>query len=693
MVYVVACAGVLLSPGGKVGVRMKLLLSWLREYCPSAGSADEVADELTRFGLEVERIETLEGGDAVLEVEVTSNRSDWQSYIGIARDLAAIHRTPLRLPAAHIDESDELASKLTRVEIENTDLCPRYTARVVKNVKIAPSPEWLRKRLVGMGLRPINNVVDITNFVLFETGQPLHAFDYDKLAERRIVVRQARYGERITSIDGTLCVLDAQMLVIADAARPVAVAGVMGGLDTEVGGETSTVLLESAYFDPASIKETSRELDLASDSSYRFERGVDPEMVEFASRRAAGLMQEIAHGEVASGLVDVSVQDLEPVHVALRFGRIKRLLGHAIPAERAKEILSALAFEIVEETDDHVTVAVPSHRLRDVSLECDLVEELARIEGYDKVGDRSTMPILMGEIPHRLEMEGVLAQQLIAAGFYETVGLSFVNEEETGRLSPWHSDATIRVPNAVNQAESALRKTLAGSLLRAKQHNRNRGVAQVRIFEIARAFLPLDRQKLPLEKNVLGVYDDEGYRSLKGVLEHLLAELQITDVKAAGCDLPVVQKGKALTYEVGGRLLGYVGSLATDLAETYDVASEAAIAELDVDLLAELARPEKEYQALPRFPTAVQDVALVVDEGVTWGDIEACVRETGTQKLVGVEFFDEYRGKQVGKGKKSLAFSMTFRADDHTLTSTEVEAIRQGILAELKKRFGAALRT
>jgi len=672
---------------------MKLLLSWLREYCPRAGSADEVAEELTRFGLEVERIETLGDGDAVLEVEVTSNRPDWQSYIGIARDLAAVHKTPLRLPAAHIDESDELASKLTSVEIENTDLCPRYTARVVKNVKIGPSPERLRKRLVGMGLRPINNVVDITNFVLFETGQPLHAFDYDKLAEHRIVVRQARYGERITSIDGTLCVLDAEMLVIADAERSVAVAGVMGGLDTEVGDETTTVLLESAYFDPRSIKETSRELDLESDSSYRFERGVDPEMVEFASRRAAGLMQEIAGGDVASGLVDVSVQDIEPVHVTLRYGRTKRLLGHAVPAERAKEILSALAFEIVEETDDRVTVAVPSHRLRDVSLECDLIEEIARIEGYDKVGDRSTMPILMGRLPRRLELEGLLARELTAAGFYETVSLSFVNDQETGRLSPWPSDDTIRVPNAVNQAENALRKTLAGSLLRAKRHNRNRGVAQVRIFEIARAFLPKAGEELPLEKSVLGIYDDQGCRSLKGVLEHLLAQLQIEGVKPRQGDVPVVEKGKALTYEVAGRLLGYVGPLASDLADAYAVASEAAVAELDVDLLAELAGREKKYQPLPRFPGAVQDLALVVDESVTWGDIEACVRQTGTDKLAAIEFFDEYRGKQVGKGKKSLALSVTFRADDHTLTSAEVDAIRQGILAELQKRFGATLRT
>ena len=672
---------------------MKLLLSWLRDYCPKAGSADEVADELTRFGLEVEKIETLEDGDAVLEVEVTSNRPDWQSYIGIARDFAAIHRTPLRLPAAHVDESDELASKLTSVEIENTDLCPRYTARVVKNVKIAPSPDWLRKRLAPMGLRPINNVVDITNFVLFETGQPLHAFDYDKLAEHRIIVRQARYGERITSIDGTLCALDTEMLVIADAAKSVAVAGVMGGLDTEVGDETTTVLLESAYFDPNSVKETSRELDLASDSSYRFERGVDPEMVEFASRRAASLMQEIAGGQVASGLVDVSVQNLDPVHVTLRYGRIKRLLGHAIPAERAKQILSSLEFEIIQETDDHVTVAVPSHRLPDVSLECDLVEELARIEGYDKVGDRSTMPILMSRLPRRLEIEGVLAQHLTAAGFYETVNLSFVNEQETARLSPWPGDATLCVPNAVNQAESALRRTLMGSLLRAKQHNRNRGVARVRIFEIARAFLPLSGEKLPAEKCVLGIYDDNGYRSLKGVVEHLFAELRIGDIQPGECALAAVKKGSALTYLAAGRLLGVVGPLAPDLADTYDVASQAAIAELDVDLLVELAGTEKKYQSLPRFPSAAQDLAVVVDENVRWGDVETCVREAGTNKLVAIEFFDEYRGKQIGKGKKSLAFSVTFRADDCTLTSAQVETTRQGILAELEKRFDAILRT
>ncbi|MFH0963014.1 MAG: phenylalanine--tRNA ligase subunit beta [Planctomycetota bacterium] len=670
---------------------MKLVLGWLKDYCGKVGAAPETAETLTRVGLEVERVEE-SGAEGVLEGEVTSNRPDWLCYLGVARELAAAHGAALRVPMAALEEEEEPAGRLTKVEIADTDLCPRYTARVITDVAVGPSPEWMRARLEAAGLRSVNNVVDITNYVLLETGQPLHAFDCDKLGENRIVVRRAVEGEELVAIDGTRCALDSSMLVIADAARPVAVAGVMGGLETEVTDATRRVLLESAYFQPASVKATSRKLGLITDASFRFERGVDPEMVEFASRRAAGLMQEIAGGKVARGLVEVNVQKIDPVEVALRPGRIRRVLGHGIGQERAKEVLGRLGFELVRESDEALTFRVPSHRLGDVSRECDLIEELARLEGYDKVGDTTRMPILRGSLPDRLKLEGWLAERLAGAGYFETITLSFVNGEETESLSPWESDGTLLVPNAMRAEESALRKTIVGSLLRVKRQNAYRGVGKVRLFELSKVFLPVRGEKLPREKSCLALYDDEGFRRAKGTVEYLLSELGVSASEVEERELAAVEPGRAIRYEVDGRLLGYVGEVRGSLRAEFDIAARAAVAEIDVDLLEEKARREKIYRRPARFPRVVQDLAIVVDEATRWGDVEKAIWRTGGESLVAVEFFDEYRGKQVAKGKKSLAFSLTFQSEEKTLEAEEVGGWVQGVLRELAERFGARLR-
>jgi len=671
---------------------MKLVLDWLREYCAHVGSADQVAEELTRLGLEVEHIEMLDGDNAVLEAEVTSNRSDWLCHIGVARDLSTLHGVALRLPAATIKESREPVTQLAQVEILDTDLCPRYTARVITGVRVAPSPPWLQQRMEAVGLRPVNNVVDITNYVLFETGQPLHAFDYDKLTGHRIVVRRARDGERITSIDGTKCSLDSSMLVIADEERPVAVAGVMGGSDTEVGEQTTSILLESACFAAGSVKQTSRKLGLISDSSFRFERGIDPGMLEFASRRAASLIQELAGGTVAGGIVEVNVRKLEPVEIKLRLGRIRRLLGHAVPAERAKRILEGLGFTLTDQTDESITVLVPGHRVGDVSRECDLIEELARIEGYDKVQTTSRMPVMIGHLPRRACFENALADVLTAAGYFETISLSFVQQKNTERLTPWASDGTLLVPNAMNQEENALRKTLLPSLLVVKRHNAYRNVAQVRLFEVSRVFLPMKGEKLPDEKSSLGLYDDDGFRRLKGTVEFLLDSFGVDDVEEKACDLPAVDVAEAVRYEVGGRLLGYLGHLHPSVKHEFDITTSPAVGEFDLDLWDELASPRRKYRKLPLFPSVVHDLAIVVDEKVLWGDVRNAVRRAGSKELVAVTFFDEYRGKQVRKGQKSLAFSLTFRSEKRTLTNEEVQLSVQGILAALRSEFDARLR-
>jgi len=669
---------------------MRLSLKLLKQYCPTDLGAKQVAELLTRAGLEVEEIIALDG-DTVLEAEVTSNRPDWNNHIGVARDLAAASGAELVIPGISFDEVQPPSARMTSVAVDDFAACPCYTARMITDVHVAPSPRWLREAVEALGLRPINNVVDITNFVLFECGQPLHAFDFDKLAEGRIVVRRARSGERITSIDGRNHELCPEDLVIADGKRPVAVAGVMGGLDTEISDATTTVLLESAFFDPMTVKSTSRRLDLVSDSSFRFERRVDPGRIDWASNRAASLIARIAGGKIHEGLIDVTKIDLSMPKVTLRYERLKRVLGMAVDPERIRRILSKLGFSILFEDEEVLTVRVPTFRA-DVTMEVDLIEEVARLVGYDNIRAQPTMRIRPGHIPAAMTATNRAAQILSACGYLEGVTFSFGSEEETERYSPWGGNGVLKTRTVVRAGCNSLRKTLMPSLLESYRLNRRRGNRAVRLFEIAHVFLPTRSGPLPYEKTVLGMVDGDGFRSAKGAVQVLFERFGVENVQTVREDREIFEKGTALSFKADGKLLGVIGKLSAAEAERFEMTDTPALAEIDFDLVMHLASPVKRYKPVPTTPASRRDLAVVVDAATDWADVEGAVFECAVDILESLEFFDEYRGPQVPKGTKSLAFSICLRDPSRTLSSNEVDEAMNRILKHLESKLGAKLR-
>ena len=670
---------------------MKTTYNWLREYCDVDGAPQEVADMLTMAGLEVEDLSDL-GNDWLIEAEVTSNRPDLLGAIGIARELSALTGVPLSAPCAEYRESGAPVEDAASVVVEAPDLCPRYTARLVRNVKVGPSPDWLVRRLEAIGLRPVNNVVDITNFALFESCQPLHAFDFDKLDRGAIVVRRARPGESIVAIDGSEYKLTPDILVIADAHWPVAVAGVMGGLDTEIGERTTTVLLESARFDPANNRATSRALNLASDSSYRFERGVDVVNVEWASRRCAHLMQEICGGEVAPGVIDVWAEPWRPRRVVMRVARMNALLGMDIPAERAAAILDALGVKVVYQDAERIEVEAPSFR-PDIEREADLIEEVVRIEGLDKVPVATTLTVAAAARSEAERATEIVSDLMVGAGHYEVLTSSFQDEAASRLVSPWTDAEPLTFNNVVRREENRLRVSLMAEALRVERTNEARGAGGMRTFEISKVYLPCPGVKLPDERAALSIMREDDLLGLKGVVEAVIDALRISGaVEFRALDDPFFEQGMAAEVLLDGARLGVMGQASEQAVSAFDLKTRPFLAELDFDRLVASADFVARHEALPAFPASERDLAVVVDEAVTWADIEGCVRAQDVPILETVEFFDIYRGKQAGEGKKSVAFRMVFRATDRTLTREEVEEHRDRVVKALAEKLGAELR-
>jgi len=463
---------------------MKTSLHWLSEYLPGDLSATAAADALTNGGFPVELIER-HGDDTVIDVEVTSNRGDCLSHLGVARELSALLNRPFKPLEFSAPETGPIATTLTSVTIESP-LCPRYLARVIRNVKVGPSPQWMVRRLEAVGVRAINNIVDVTNYVMLEMGQPLHAFDFDRLAGRRIIVRQARAGEKITSIDGHERILQPGMLVIADAQRPVALAGVMGGQESEVSGRTVNVLLESARFDPLSVRTTARTLAMKSDSSYRFERGIDPTLPHRAGLRAAQLILQTAAGELAAGVAEAGQSGYEPKKLTLRLARLKQVLGIELPPAEVMDALRRLQLS-PKPAGDAIEVSIPSWRL-DLNIEVDLVEEVARVVGYDKVPVRDEISIrLTAPEPTRVTLE-LIRSVLVAGGYNEAVTFSWVADALARDFAPPEAQDLLRAEHAVRKADGQLRPSLIPGLLEAIRRNESAGNIGVKLYEIGATF-------------------------------------------------------------------------------------------------------------------------------------------------------------------------------------------------------------
>ncbi len=667
---------------------------WLKQYVALDMTPAELAERLMMAGLNHE--ETHDTADDIcINLEVTSNRPDCLGHIGIAREVSVLWNLPLHIPNAQPPAGKSPVRDLAQVQIDTPQSCLRYTARVIQGVKVGPSPAWLVRRLATLGIGSINNVVDITNYVLFECGQPLHAFDLAKLAGRRIIVRQAREGETFLAINHKTYTLDASICVIADAQRTVGLAGVMGGAETEVSTATTDLLIESAEFDPMSIRGTARKLNLHSDSSYRFERGLDPEGVDWASRRCAALIMEVAGGELAEGVIDLGRQPPARDPVSLRFDQLARILGIAIDSEVATRILLALGNRPVARDAEKIEIVPPSWR-RDISREIDLIEEVARIHGYDKIPEDARVPMAPS---HRTHIDRVLAyvrRVLTASGFDEAMTLSVVESQWSEAFSPWTEAAPLIASTPVLRRADRLRRSLVPSLLGARQTNQSLANPVIELFEIAHIYLPRGGQ-LPVEEMVVGLTSGGDYLSVKGVLQGLLLALNHSarlEVRPTQQPLFAAGRGAELRVSTSAArdlLLGYLGEVSDAGLQSFELRSPTAVAELRLATLAEIAQLVPQYHQPPVFPAVTRDVNLVVDEAVGWAEIEQSVRKAATAESV--EFQDIYRDEQrLGPGKKSVMFTLTLRSPSGTMTNEEADAIRAQVVEACRAAHGAQLR-
>ncbi len=667
---------------------MKVLVSWLKDYVETGLSAEEIAGILSDLGLPNEGIERLDN-DAVIDLEITSNRGDCLGYIGVARELAAATGKELKMPDVQLDESDRDINEICSVEIAEPDLCGRYTARMIEGVTVGPSPEWIKGRLEAIRMRSVNNVVDATNYAMMETGQPPHAFDYAKITDGKIIVRRAKAGERIISIDGSKCDLEADMLIIADANGPVAIAGVMGGLETEVSNDTKTILLEDAYFSPVSVRTTSRTLGLPSEAAFRFERIVDIEGIDRASQRTAELIVQAAGGKVAKGVVDAYPMEPQSKKVTVRLSRINRLLGIDVPADEAIGILDRLGFGPVRE-GDVITCVVPSWR-SDIYREADLIEEVARHHGYNKVPVEKKIEIEVTPVDKRQKICSIVGEYLNGCGFYETVNVSFVDDNIAGVFASDGGKRHLAVKDVSRKSSNLLRSSLIGSLVNVVRLNVNAGNRPVRVFEIANTFVP-SNDTLPDERTKLAIVCDSDMRDLRGVIEGLVdcvAKEALTTFDKA--DAAWAQAGAKVF--VNEEQVGLIGVLSDEVKARFDLEEvDVCAAELDFDYLERIYSDSVTFKPIPRFPAVERDLSLMVDETMTWENITTAIEKAGCEKLEQTRFVGIYRGKGIDAGKKSLTLTLRFRDEDGTLTHEQVDEFQSSIFDSIYEGTGATLR-
>jgi phenylalanyl-tRNA synthetase beta chain len=652
--------------------------------------------------------------DKVLVLDLTPNRADCLSLINVAREISTITGAKLRIPVAkELNNSYRLSFLRPSVKIEAADLCGRYVAMVIENVRVKPSPPWLIQRLMAAGIRPINNIVDITNYVMLETGQPLHAFDYEAIAEGSIIVRRGGEQESIVSLDGVARNLNPDFLVIADAKRPIAIAGVMGGVETEITDSTKHVLLESAYFDSVNIRKTSKALGLRSEASLRFEKGVDINNCLFAAKRAAQMIADLALGEIMMDSIDAYVAPWQPTIIKLRVSRVNAVLGTAFTFETIKMILERLHLylETAKEIEGEFFVQVPSYR-RDLSLEIDLIEEIARIHGYDRIP--TTLPVGKLNVSCKTssqKIEELTRNILVSCGVSEAITYSFINPESFNRLllpldHSWRNVVVIK--NPLGEGQSIMRPTLIPGLLDAASRNVSRRATSLALFEVARVFCPkiysnniLPEERLHLAAVVLGKLDkfwrypaeDLDFFFLKGVLETLSNSLGLANcVLLPANEHPFLHPGRAANIELSGRSLGYIGELHPFVQDSYGLAYRTYLFEINLEFIRLQNVAAKKYNPIPRFPSIKRDIALLVSEQIPAYEIERLIAKAGGVLLNKIQLFDLYQGEQIDADKKSLAYTLTYQSYERTLTDEDIKPIHLNVIEALRNKFGAEIR-
>jgi phenylalanyl-tRNA synthetase beta chain len=664
--------------------------NWLRDYVPLDVTPAEFADRLMMAGLNHESTEPY-GADFVVDLEVTSNRPDCLGHLGIAREAALLFGRPLRIPQPEFSEQGDPASTAVRVDIEAPDLCPQYSARLIRGVRIGPSPAWIAVRLQALGIALINNVVDATNYVLMECGQPLHAFDYNALAGGRIVVRRARAGERLTAIDHKVYELDPAMCVIADAERPVALAGVMGGAESEVQPTTRDILIEAAEFSPMSVRATARKLKLHSPSSYRFERGIDAAGVDWASRRCCELILRSGGGQLAPGQVNAGLAPAPRPPVTLRLAQLPRILGIDVPVERVQEILAGLGCVEVQRGPGSISVAAPSWR-RDLSREIDLVEEVARVHGYDKIPEDTRVPMVASHRGESDRVHAAVRATLAAAGLDEALTLSMVSERSAESFSPWTDTAPLVADTPILEGADRLRRSLIPSLLAARQSNESKQNSDAALFEIAKIYL---RQPagLPREQWTVGLVVGGDYFQAKGLVTALLRALHIASTPSEQTiSVPLLDISRSIKLMLDAEPLAFVGELSALGLRQAGLRARASIAEINLDLLTRQARLIPQHTPLSNFPVVTRDLNLVVEESVRWADLATTVRSAVGPLLESLEFREVYRDPaKDGADRKRLLFTLTLRAADRTLTNEEADAVRVAVVSAAGNLHGARL--
>lgn len=646
--------------------------------------------------------------ETVLELEITPNRPDCLSIIGIAREVATLYGKPLKRPSVEYPEEEPGAETRTRVTVEDPEGCPRYTARIIRDVAIRPAPEWMQKRLTLAGIRPINNLVDITNFVLLECGHPLHAFDQALLEEGRIVVRRGQKGESITALDESTHELDESVLLIADARRPVAVAGIMGGMGSEIRDDTSAVLLESACFSPPLIRATSRKLDLRSESSYRFERGTDIENVDWASRRAAALMVEFAGGHVASGVVDVYATPPTAREVSCRWERVRKLVGVEAGNDTIRDAFTALDLEVVREDADSCTIRIPSFR-GDLEREVDLIEEFARIHGLDKIPAPAPRGCIVPDVDDRhAKASEALRTVLVGLGLSEAVHYSLVSD---GLLDPFSTsgrEERVTLPNPVSQDQSVLRTSLIPQMVETLGRNHARQCSEMACFEMGRTFhrkngdAPREEERVcvglmgPVGRQDWGsagkVEPTEAFAWLKGIWENIAGAQQLAGWQARQLERPYFSIGQAVELLVEGRAVGVLGVLTPEIAGTWRIQDAVAVMEVGLEPLLAGYLEATALESLAVFPSVIRDMALVVDDGIKHDEIVSVIKAAAPPELENIRLFDIFTGKAVGPGKKSLGYSLTYRSNERTLTDEQANDYHNRVKAALKQHLHVDVR-
>lgn len=658
-----------------------------------------ILDKEYPLGMDIKDILGLNGD--VIELEITPNRPDCLSIIGMARETCATFDKKIKYPEISIRKEEESINNYVKdVEILDKDLCNRYYAKVIKDVKIESSPLWLQTRLMEAGVRPINNIVDVTNYVMLELGEPIHAFDLDKIKDEKIIVRRALDLEKITTIDGVERKLNSSNLVIADSEKPIAIAGVMGGLDSEVTSETKTILIEAANFNSKSVRLTSKLLNLRTEASARFEKGIDPNLCESACNRVCQLVEEIGAGKVIGEYIDKYIEKVMEKVIILKIDKVNRLLGTNIGKDDMIDILERLELK-VEEREDDLEVIVPTFRL-DLEEEVDLIEEIGRIYGFHNIKNEPLRGALIrGDKPYDKVIEDKAKSILKGLGMNEILTYSFVSPRVYDKIKLSEDSKKrkyIKIMNPLGEDYSVMRTILIPNAMDVLARNYNYGVERAFIYEIGNIFIPkeLPIKELPIERKILslGMYGDVDYYYIKGVVDTLFERLGISRCKYLREENhPTFHPGRTANIFYKDKVLGVIGEIHPDVLENYHIKERVYISELDFDTIIEIANLERKYRPLAKYPAITRDLAIVLDREILVKDIEEKILENGEDLIEKVDLFDVYMGKQIPEDKKSVAFSITYRSSERTLKDEEVTKVHNNIINKLEETFKANLRS